>query len=749
MNKKINISVLLMLMSQLALSSAVPVYANTDLKKEEIAIEESLTTEDETKKEETVETTSVTESSTSKTESTIEKEVSETKSVAEETTLQSEEIKPIKKDRFLTVTNENTKIWSEKIGEEQVNVSIELFMKTFISKEEVSKDNKLYFSLYQSNINGKDIFIGYIESSSVRESKGGEGIYQPFNKYVTVTNNNDSTYSNFTWKKLNTTREMSNKTFLAKGKYEHVNGLTYFSLFDDKGTWYGYLESSATKVGGGKEGTYLNYGKYVTINNPNYSTYSNFSWLKKEQTQNLLGDTFQARGKYNHLNGLTYLSLYDDSGKWYGYVNERAVKEGAGRQGAYQSYGKYVTISTKNYSTYSNFSWKKRGNSTNLMGQTYQAKGKYKHINGLVYLSLFDDSGKWYGYINEKATKLGTGRQGAYQSYGKYVTVINKNYTTYSNFSWKKRNATKNMTGKTYQAKGKYKHMNGLTYLSLFDSKGNWYGYVNENAVKTGNGQEGAYQSYNRHIIINSKNYSMWQNFDWKLKHKSPSFYGQGLIARGKYTHFNGSTYYSVYDAFGNWKGYINATGAKLVSHYETRTAYHSQMAIEAWYGCAAVSLYTTLRAKGYAGNVTLVNFINGLPLSSNNPDVGQIGDPWGRIPFKQVISPVGLNKYARKYTQNTEIITGSSIDRVITEINSGNIVLYWGRYLMERPDLTENPQHVMMAKGYKVVNGKEYILTQDPGLYSSTDYRAIRWFEKNDFNRYLTKKHRKMMVIR
>ncbi|NKD51085.1 hypothetical protein HED38_10215 [Vagococcus fluvialis] len=575
-----------------------------------------------------------------------------------------------------------------------------------------------------------------------------QGPYISYNKYVTVVDVKAIFYQNFSWKEKSSAEIHFGKTYLAKGKYEHSNGNVYLSIYDNKDVWLGYLIEEATEVGNGRQGAYQTYGRYVTISNDSYPVHSNFSWEEKNSSKNLYGKTYQARGKYEHFNGSTYLSLYDNNGIWQGYINAKATRVGDGRQGAYQAYGKYVTVSNANYPIHSNFSWKEKNKSKNLYSKTYQARGKYEHFNGSTYLSLYDNNGIWQGYINAKATRVGDGRQGAYQAYGKYVTVTNNTYSTYRNFSWSKLNTSKNMYGKTYEARGKYVHFNGFIYLSLFDSSGEWYGYINSNAVTVSSGQQGVYQSLNRHVIVNNKNYNMWQDFNWNPKQSSSKFYNKGLVARGKYVHYNGSTYYSLYDGSGKWQGYLNSSAATLVSYYEKPTTYYSQMAIGAWYGCAATSLYTALKSKGYANNISLVNFINGLPLSKNNPDEGQIGSPWS-APFTRVISPIGLNKYARKYTSNTEVLTGSSIDRVITEINSGNVVLFWGRYLMDRPDLYENPQHVMIAKGYKVVGGKEYILVQDPGLYTSTDPKAIRWFEKKAFDNYLTKKQRKMMVIR
>ncbi|MGX7030454.1 C39 family peptidase [Vagococcus zengguangii] len=570
-------------------------------------------------------------------------------------------------------------------------------------------------------------------------------------QFVTITNNNTIIWSEkIEEQALANTADVYLQTFLSKD-IKTINGKNYYSLYtqkDEKEMFYGYVSESALQQADGRQGIYQSYGKYVTITSNNYSIYSNFSWSVKNSTKNIYQKTYLAKGKYQHYNGLTYLSLYDNNGTWMGYVNANATKVADGRQGLYQSFGKYVTVTSNNYSLYSNFSWTVKNSTKNIYQQTYLAKGKYQHYNGLTYLSLYHINGKWMGYVNANATKAGEGRQGAYLAYNKYVTVTNANYTTYRNFSWKNLGTTKNMNLKTYLAKGKYVHTNGMTYLSLWDDKGTWYGYVNANAVSVADGAQGIYQSFNRYITITSPNYSMWNSFNWSLRQTSAKLNKKGFIAKGKYVHYNGAIYYSVYDALGNWQGYINATGTSLVTYKALPANYYSQMAIGAWYGCAATSLYTVLKAKGYVPNVSLVNFINGLPVSNSNPDEGQIGDPWGKTPFRQVISPVGLNKYARKYTNNTEIITGSSIDRIITEINSGNYVLYWGTYKMGNVGITNNPQHCMIARGYKIVNGKEYILIHDPG-YNSLTGDAVRWYEKNAFDNYLTSKYRKLLVIR
>ncbi len=311
------------------------------------------------------------------------------------------------------------------------------------------------------------------------------------------------------------------------------------------------------------EGPYIKDGRYVQIVKNNYSLWSNFDWKERNKSNNVLHEVFTASGRYEHENGATYLSLHDNKGKWQGYINENATKEVKNLQGDYIRDGRYVTINRTGYKTWSNFDWKERNDSGKLLGQTYQARGKYKHANGSTYLSLYDNAGNWHGYINKTAVKVGKGEQGAYIPDGRYVTVSKDNYKIWSNFDWKKRNTSKKVFNETFEAKGRYKHMNGETYFSLYNNKDEWQGYINANAVKVSKGKQGAYISYGKKVTINKKGYSTWSNFNWEKRNETDKMMGKTFTAKGKYNHVNGSTYYSLYDNVGNWQGYINKNAVK------------------------------------------------------------------------------------------------------------------------------------------------------------------------------------------
>ncbi|MBL4953255.1 glycosyl hydrolase 53 family protein [Neobacillus sp. YIM B02564] len=184
---------------------------------------------------------------------------------------------------------------------------------------------------------------------------------------------------------------------------------------------------------------------------------------------------------------LPAVKYYIPSSKSYTYtlkpntegVKTITVKYDSNPQGNAVKYGKYVTVTNKNYTVWKNFSWEKK-NAT-AVNKTYLAKYVYNHSNGSKYFSLYDDKGKWVGYINAKAVKAGNGKQGYPLKYGKYVTVKSKHYNVFQSFSWKKKNVK--VINKTYLAKYVYYHSNGSKYLSLYDGKGKWIGYINAKAI--------------------------------------------------------------------------------------------------------------------------------------------------------------------------------------------------------------------------------------------------------------------------
>ncbi|WP_414841928.1 GH25 family lysozyme [Enterococcus saccharolyticus] len=386
---------------------------------------------------------------------------------------------------------------------------------------------------------------------------------------------------------IGNTQNLLNQTLKINSLRRDSNQTLYYLLETNTGDLLGYVKANDVEGTNNAYGEYKKYNKYVTIQSGNYDIWQNFNWQKRSHSANYQGQLLQARGYYDHFNGTRYLTLYDQAGKWVGYLDVAATKLSSnGGGGKYHAYNKYVTIQSGNYDIWQNFDWQKRSHSANYQGQLLQARGYYDHFNGTRYLTIYDKNGKWIGYINATATKLSSnGGGGKYRAYNKYVTIQSPNYDIWQNFDWQKRSHSANYHGQLLQARGYYDHFNGTRYLTIYDKNGKWVGYINATATKlSSNGGGGKYHAYNKYVTIQSGNYDIWQNFDWQKRSHSSKYQRKTVLARGYYDHFNGARYLSLYENNGHWIGYINETGTKLGPEVKEKMAEVQQLLNQQYY---------------------------------------------------------------------------------------------------------------------------------------------------------------------
>ena len=87
------------------------------------------------------------------------------------------------------------------------------------------------------------------------------------------------------------------------------------------------------------------------------------------------------------------------------------------------------------------------------------------------------------GYINANGTKEASNAAGINQSYHK--NNFYSKFPTLAKFLLETKSTVTNaMKGQTFEARYVYRHFNGSNYLSIYDNKGTWLGYVNESATK-------------------------------------------------------------------------------------------------------------------------------------------------------------------------------------------------------------------------------------------------------------------------
>ncbi|MCC9272938.1 MAG: N-acetylmuramoyl-L-alanine amidase, partial [Enterococcus aquimarinus] len=376
-------------------------------------------------------------------------------------------------DAYLTL-NKDYPLWSS------FNFKVKSTTKPYEEKILLAKEIYYHFdgSQYLAIYNNQDSLIGYINTKGVDLYTGKLGAKKDFGKFVTISGTHPIWDNEL--KTSTPSTNYKNKTLEAKYVYANFDGTTYYALYNNQGKWIGNIAAQGVTVATGQQGIYQSYGKYVTIKG-NYTIWRGFDWKKSVDATPYKNKTLQARGIYYHFNGTSYLSLYDNNGKWVGYSDAAGATVASGSQGIYQSYGKYVTIKG-NYTIWRGFDWKKSVDATPYKNKTLQAKGIYYHFNGSSYLSLYDNNGKWVGYTNANGVKIGSGKQGSYQTYNKYVTIKSNAYAIWKNFGWSSK-ASGKFAGTTYLAKGIYYHFNGSKYLSLYDNNNKWIGYINENGI--------------------------------------------------------------------------------------------------------------------------------------------------------------------------------------------------------------------------------------------------------------------------
>lgn len=221
---------------------------------------------------------------------------------------------------------------------------------------------------------------------------------------------------------------------------------------------------------------------YATVTKKRYPMWNSVSFGQKwHNTSNWYHHSFKIT-KSVKKGSARYYQL-SRNGQNFGFVNAAAVKTASGSQGAAIGTKRYVSFTKKGYPAWNSFGWQtKKHYSQNYLNRTFLVKNVYYHSSGSTYLSIYR-SGRWFGYINQGATKTVSGKQGAAVKTSQTLQVSKKGFYFYSNFSWQKRHASKTYYGKNISVKNAYYHYNGSTYYSAY-SGSKWLGYISASATK-------------------------------------------------------------------------------------------------------------------------------------------------------------------------------------------------------------------------------------------------------------------------
>lgn len=301
---------------------------------------------------------------------------------------------------------------------------------------------------------------------------------------------------------------------------------------------------------------------YYTITN-NKSTYFNNEALTNAlSASKMLGNTYNITGELKTTAGKVYYRLVDNNNRQLGYVLKNTSNTSTKPIGLKQAANGYLANLKKGQNFFATTDLTTtKGKSDAYVGETLKIISKYKHLNGKTYYQLQNAAKKDLGLLVSAAGTFTKNPQGIKQNYKKYVSITKNNYSIWKDFAWRNKVPTKNYYHQTLVTDGKYEHFNGGTYYSLRTNSGAWVGYLNASAVTIAKNQGGIW--YKEALYANKKggSYTLWGNLTFTSKKgTSNSFKTKTVQIKGKYRHFNGSVYYSLYSG-GKWLGYINAKG--------------------------------------------------------------------------------------------------------------------------------------------------------------------------------------------
>lgn len=173
-----------------------------------------------------------------------------------------------------------------------------------------------------------------------------------------------------------------------------------------------------------------------------------------------------------------------------------------------------------------------------------------------------------------------------------------------------------------------------------------------------------------------------------------------------------------------------------------------------AWVGCEATSLLMGLKGKGYAKDINLQQFLDGMPKDPSNPAKGFAGSPYKPDKEKKVrttIYPPKLVEYASAYGKVSDF-SGSSPEEIQAELLAGNPVVVYVTMRWEVPYYRDyniegtyqrlvSNNHAVLVCGYNSEKRQYYI--SDPYNLSDWDEEYRYWIDAGLFDsRYNERRH-------
>ena len=234
-----------------------------------------------------------------------------------------------KKENYIHFKKDSYTLWKDLNFKAKKGKSKDYMNQTLKMKGYYVVNGSKYASIY----NYQDQWLGYINMDNVVVDNHAGGAYVKYERYVTVTKDNYTLWKDFDFDvKKGTTKSMKGHTYMVKGYYRHFNGSVYYSLYNGKNQWLGYINKNGVTLGGAegtlRVGMHQGVKKYKQVVKKDYFFWKSFDFKeKKGSTTAWYKKNLYVSGQYEHINGSVYYSVYDkQGGRWLGYVNKDALK---------------------------------------------------------------------------------------------------------------------------------------------------------------------------------------------------------------------------------------------------------------------------------------------------------------------------------------------------------------------------------------------------------------------------------------
>lgn len=147
-------------------------------------------------------------------------------------------------NKYVSITKKDFAIWNSFGWNKKLHSTTNWLKHTVQVKYIYYHSNgSTYYSLYRG---GK--WFGYLSATAVTDVANAQGNAINTTKQIAISSKTMSIWSDFSFKSVrHFSRNYFNKSFAVRRMYYHANGNTYYSLYNNDGSWFGYINATGTK----------------------------------------------------------------------------------------------------------------------------------------------------------------------------------------------------------------------------------------------------------------------------------------------------------------------------------------------------------------------------------------------------------------------------------------------------------------------------------------------------------------------